>query len=133
MFLRKCVVSVSLRFVFDFLIPFDFGGGLSFGGVVVTVSKRPFPYLSISFSTFFQRSKKGCVFFIYIFNVGVPLSSSNYLVGSFLHFAALLRTRCLHPWAWALFHLFKSHRYVYIIIPITLTKDGSSNMHYYTV
>lgn len=95
MFLRKCVVSVSLRFVFDFLIPFDFGGGLSFGGVVVTVSKRPFPYLSISFSTFFQRSKKGCVFFIYIFNVGVPLSSSNYLVGSFLHFAALFRGQFL--------------------------------------
>ena len=95
MFLRKCVISVSLRFVFDFLIPFDFGGGLSFGGVVVTVSKRPFPYLSISFSTFFQRSKKGCVFFIYIFNVGVPLSSSNYLVGSFLHFAALFRGQFL--------------------------------------
>ena len=115
----KAGLSVSLRFVFDFLIPFDFGDGLSFGGVVVTVSKKPFPYLSISFSTFFQRSKKGCVFFIYIFNVGVPLSSSNYLVGSFLHFAALFPI--WHPWA--LFHLFKSHRYVYIIIPITL-KDG---------
>ena len=56
-FLRKCVVSVSFRFVIGFLNSFDFGGGFSFGGVVVTVAKRPFPYLSISFSTFFQRSK----------------------------------------------------------------------------
>ena len=55
-FLRKCVVSVSFRFVIGFLNSFDFGGGFSFGGVVVTVAKRPFPYLSISFSTFFQRS-----------------------------------------------------------------------------